>query len=173
MGNLDPEIPARVITHSRGATVITAALWNVEPVLDTDFNREYRIAQTLVPTPKLPRVRLGLLAPSIGGIEFRNNDSGSPTLPINGIVLGINRDDYALGKGPVPASWFGDTSLGCEPEVFEEYVASAPDASWVDFSNNEEHNFTVYLMRRVFEEQFLPRLMKMETTAPLTTAGNR
>ena len=140
LSQLDREIPVRVVTHSRGAAVICAALENVDAALPND-------------------VRLGLLAPAMGPEDLAKR---AGEVRVRRVLVAINRDDPVLGKGGLPPTWFGDTSLGCVVEAFTETVEPSfgGRARWIDFSTSEVHDFKDYLLRRPFLEQLLPQLFE-------------
>ena len=78
-------------------------------------------------------------------------------------------------KGIVPATWFGDTSLGCSVEAFRESVEPAfgPRARWIDFSASEVHDFKDYLLRRPFLERLLPQLFGGESEVDLASGPEK
>ena len=163
LSKLPPSLPTRVITHSRGASVICAALWNDELRASAAENRRYREAQQKLPPPVLPGLRIGMLAPAMRPCDLeRYFDRGEGTFYFHDrIVLGINPDDYALNCGGL--FWVMGTSLGCSPEAVDSIVA--PRFNYgravvfrVDFSGSVEHAFEDYVMRDVFEDEFLPKL---------------
>ena len=139
LSRLDPVIPVRVLTHSRGAAVICSALEG-EGSLPDDL-------------------RLGLLGPAIGPDELAACASEHR---VKRVLVGINPDDPVLGKGFLPATWFGDTSLGCDVDAFTSGVEPAfgGRARWIDFSSSVVHDFKDYLLRRPFLERILPQLFE-------------
>jgi hypothetical protein len=161
---LNPGIPVRVITHSRGAAVICSALWNTPMRGKPEEDRLYGEAQKALPPPVLPTIRIGLLAPAIRAADFECYfDRGKAQFCSHDrIVLGINSDDAALTAGGL--SWLAGTSLGCSPAQFKSSVApllnrGGTRAFAVDFSGSAFHAFTDYVLRDSFEEQFLPLLL--------------
>jgi hypothetical protein len=161
---LDPAVPVRVLTHSRGAAVVCSALWNTELRSTVDADLRFRAAQKSVPPPALPGLRVGMLAPAIRAMEFESYfERGEAAFSYHDrIILGINPDDAALGCGGF-SSVMG-VALGCSPDQFESLVApklnrGRAHAFVVDFSGSVEHGFEDYLLRDVFEEEFLPKLM--------------
>jgi hypothetical protein len=161
---IDSNIPMRVITHSRGASVICAALWNTPMRGKAEEDRHYREAQNALPPPALPALRIGLLAPAMRPADFEayfDRGEAQPRLH-DRIILGINPDDVALKAGGL--SWLAGTSLGCSLELFESSVAPLLNrgracAFAVDFSGSAFHAFTDYVLRDPFEEEFLPLLL--------------
>jgi hypothetical protein len=137
LARLDRDIPVRVLTHSRGAAVICSAMEGNDPLPDD--------------------VRLALLAPAMGPEDLAKT-AGERRL--RRVLVGINEDDPVLGKGVLPATWFGDTSLGCSVEAFRDRVEPAfgDRARWIDFSASEVHDFKDWLLRRPFLEVLLPQL---------------
>lgn len=156
---IDPAIPVRVVTHSRGASVICAALWDTPMRGTVDEDRRYRKAQQARPPTLLPSVRVGLLAPAMRPVDLE----GAST---DVLVLGINKDDPALKAGGL--SCLAGTSLGCTPEYVEPIVSSRTRASLVDFSASEMHAFQDYVLRDAFAEAFLPRLFGEDPATELT-----
>jgi hypothetical protein len=149
---LGEETPIRVITHSRGAAVICSAL-------DGD-----------APLPK--DVRIGLLAPAIGPDDLvKRVGEGRVRL----VLVGINEDDPVTTKGIVPATWFGDTSLGCSVDAFRESVEPAfgGRARWIDFSRSVVHDFKDDLLRRPFLEELLPQLFGGEAAVDLASGAEK
>lgn len=151
----------RAITHSRGATVITAALWNV-PLSETpEEDERYVENQRRIAPPTHPGIRIGLLVPAMPETDF-------DTCPVVGgperVVVGINEDDPAVGKGLLNAGWLGSTRLGCCIRAYRASVEARLNARrevshLVDLSGSDVHDFKDYLLRRAVEERFLPLLM--------------
>ncbi len=161
---LDPAIPVRVITHSRGASVICAALWNTPMRGTIKEDQQYRAAQDAVPPPTLPGLRIGLLAPAMRPVDFECYfDRGAGEVYAHDrIVLGINPDDEALNAGGLPA--VAGTTLGCSIACYDESIAPILNkgrarAFAVDFSGSVVHAFQDYLLRDAFEGEFLPKLL--------------
>lgn len=168
--HVSPRIPIRVLTHSRGASVITAALWNVPLSEEPRWDARYRDRQREIPLPSHPAIRLGLLAPAMPESDF----DGCPAL--DRVIVGVNEHDPALGKSFLPSSWFGSTRLGCDLEAFREGVERKLNrdravAYGVDLSASGIHDFTDYLLRRAVSERFLPLLLEEGTDT--TGAGDR
>jgi hypothetical protein len=164
LGRLPASLPVRVMTHSRGASVICAALWNVEPRISVADDRRYREAQKQFSTPVLPGLRIGLLAPAMTSADLESYfDRGAGTFCFHDrIVLGINPDDYALNCGGL--SHVMGTWLGRSPEVVDDVISPLLNQGRalvfrVDFSGSVEHAFEDYAMRDAFEEEFLPKLL--------------
>ncbi len=159
MNELDPRIPVRVLTHSRGAAVICSALWNIPMRGKAGEDRRYEEAQKAIALPLLQDLRIGLLAPALRPVEF---ESYVPTSPVDRIILGINSDDVALKAGGL--SWLAGCSLGHRPDLFEKEVAPILNrgravARMVDLSGSEFHSFEDYLLRDEFEGDFLRQLL--------------
>lgn len=148
---LPESIPIRALTHSRGAAVISAAFWNVSLGEDRESDARYRARQRIEPPPVPRELGLGLLVPAIGEGDLLG------TRGLQRLVVGLNEDDPAVGKGFLPAAWFGDTRLGCSRESFNDMAVRLGEAAcMVDFSASEVHDFKDYLLRRAFTEFFLP-----------------
>lgn len=164
LNRIDPAVPVRVLTHSRGAAVICSALWNTDLRNTVDADRRYRDAQQAVTTPAFHDLRVGMLAPAIRAVEFESyGDRGEASVTMHErFVLGLNPDDAALNCGGF--SWLMGVALGHSPDQFESLVSPRLNrgrarAFAVDFSGSVEHGFEDYLLRDVFEEEFLPKLM--------------
>jgi hypothetical protein len=107
---------------------------------------------------------MGLLAPAMRSADFETveNRGDVPSTCPDRIILGINPDDAALNCGGF--FWLMGTSLGCTPADFDEVIApkfnrGRARAFAVDFSGSVEHSFEDYVLRDVFEMEFLPKLM--------------
>jgi hypothetical protein len=164
LGRLNPATPIRVLTHSRGASVICSALWNTDLRSNAHDDQEFRNEQQKLLPPVLPGLRMGLLAPAIRplDIETYHERGTEDSYYHDRIILGINPDDHALNCGGF--WWLMGTSLGCCPDQFETIVApllnrGRAHAFRVDFSGSVEHSFEDYVLRDVFEEEFLPKLL--------------
>jgi hypothetical protein len=164
LSRLPASLPVRVITHSRGAAVICSALWNVDPRISVAENRQYRAAQQKFPTPVLPGLRIGLLAPAMTPADLESYfERGTGAFCFHDrIILGINPDDYALNCGGL--SHVMGTWLGRSPEVVDSEIAPRLNQGRallfrVDFSGSVEHAFEDYAMRDAFEDEFLPKLL--------------
>ena len=145
---LDESTPVRAITHSRGAAVICSAFWDLPLRGSEASDRAFAERQQREPAAGLADVRVGLVAPAIGGEEFETFEGAAR------VIVGVNEDDPALGKGPLPSSWFGSTRLGCSLEA----CAGAP-VDVVDLSGAEAHEFKDYVLRKNFLGTFLSKLM--------------
>lgn len=172
---LDPSLPARVITHSRGASVLCAALWDVELRNTVKEDGEYRRAQKALPPPYLPHLRIGLLAPAMLAADFESyfNRGEGPSYIHDRVILGINRNDFALLAGGL--SMIAGTTLGCSPDLFDSIVSpllnrGAAHAFMIDFSGSVNHDFRDYILRRAFERSFLPRLLEDDDSLVATSA---
>jgi hypothetical protein len=159
---LDPALPIRVITHSRGASVICAALWNTPMRSRAEEDARYLEAQKALPPPALPKLRLGLLAPAmrVADLECYLDRGEAEAVLHDRIVIGFNPDDEVLKAGGL--SWLAGCSLGHRPDLFDNGIAPLLNrgrAFAVDFSGSSWHSFQDYLLRDAFKKVFLPRLM--------------
>ena len=163
---IDRSIPVRVITHSRGAAVICSALWNVRMDEAVEANAAFAEAQKTEPAPEGLDIRLGFVAPAIGEEEFET--FGTRASEIDRIVVGVNEDDPALGKGLLPAAWFGSTRLGCSLDAFRAVARELNRVraiAWlVDLSNAAVHDFKDYVLRKDFLGDFLHGLLDEVTS---------
>jgi hypothetical protein len=165
LGRVDPSIPIRILTHSRGAAVACSALWNTPMRGKADEDVRYREAQAAIVPPALPRLRAALLAPAIRPADFECYfDRGTAPLVLHDrFILGINSDDEALKAGGL--DWLAGTSLGRSFEAFDQSVAPLLNRGWahafaVDFSGSAFHAFLDYLFRDEFVEEVLPKLLE-------------
>jgi hypothetical protein len=161
---LDPALPVRVLTHSRGSSVICAALWNTPMRSKADEDARYLQAQKALPPPALPNLRVGLLVPAMRALDFECYfDRGEAAAVLHDrIVIGFNPDDVGLKAGGF--SWLMGCALGHSPEDFDRSIApllnrGRAHAFAVDFSGSAWHSFEDYLLRDAFEEVFLPCLL--------------
>ncbi|HMV80427.1 MAG TPA: hypothetical protein PL048_12540, partial [Leptospiraceae bacterium] len=205
---IDPEInnPLTVITHSRGASVASYALWNV-PLRKIDDIKDcepvcFRFLKKCYPVPiefyneqiqnrnALKSVRIGYLAPAIGGITYFEY---FPKYVKNysQVVIGINEKDSALRKKlpyfNVGTTTFGDSSFGVRKDLFCKEAKKLQNKSTeqsfvgVDFLGDEKtkkenqeikikedsHTFQDYVNRKQFTETFLPLLFEKTPPNPL------
>jgi hypothetical protein len=172
LNRLDPATEVRVLSHSRGASVIVSALWNLPLREGVEEEKRFRAAQGVEAPPDLLRTRLAMIVPAMGEEDLE----GCARNGLDGLIVGVNEDDPAVGKGPLPASWFGSTRLGAERGPFYTHAVPASRmASLVDFGGSLVHDFKDYLLRRPMREQVFPRLFvgdgyQLTSTPALTTA---
>jgi hypothetical protein len=171
LSKIDRSVPVRFLAHSRGASVVSAALWNV-PLREGGFRDEkFERSARRIPTPSPASLRLGLLVPAMPDEDFSSffdrsaGDAGS--FADVRVILGVNEDDPALSKGPFGPDFWGSTAAGCRADRFARTIAPALNktgeiASIVDLSASEIHDFKDYLLRRAFLEEFLPRLFERD-----------
>ncbi len=158
---LGGDLDVRVLTHSRGASVIASALWNLPLRESAEAELRFERRQREEPTPDARRYRLAMIVPAMGGEDF----GSCPRNGLDRVIVGVNPDDDAVGKGPLPASCLGSTTLGCDPEDFRRHVDPRLNeadrrAFLVDFSNSPAHDFKEYLFRRPFEAAMFPLLFE-------------
>lgn len=155
---LSPGLRVRVLTHSRGASVITSALWNLPLREGADADRRFEARQAAEPVPDARRYRLALLVPAMPEEDFET----CPRDGLDRVIVGVNPDDPVVGKGPLPSSMMGSTRLGESPEAFRSSVAPALErrAFLVILPYSPVHDFKEYLLRRGFEERMLPLLLE-------------
>ncbi len=166
---LDPGIAVRVVTHSRGAAVISSALWDLPLREGEEAETRFAAAQKREPAPDARRYRVAMLVPAMPGEDFDSCPRGG----LERVIVGVNPDDPVVGKGMLPATWFGSTDLGSDPEVFGKRVEPVLGrrASLVSLANSPVHDFKEYLLRRPFEEEMVPRLFEgyQERSTPAVT----
>ncbi len=145
----DPATPVRVFTHSAGGVVISQALWNNDAFNDQSngrYERELRHLFDTIPTPPHRNLRIGMLVPALTSVAFdyygkRTFALKAPDTTIINyrIVVGQNRRDFAVNKGPAGSETAGATSMGAKEEHFDAAVKAAatvvtnPDMHRVDF----------------------------------------
>ncbi len=134
--------PVRLLAHSSGAAVVATALWNAPPVqvgqplaeVLPRWNPPLGAAQRPPggPTPRLPQLRVALLAPAVPGTQFRAF-AGPATWPASRptrLVLGQNRHDRPAGKTFLVGSawpWGGNTRLAVQPADYFAQVRPVVD----------------------------------------------
>jgi hypothetical protein len=155
---LDPGIAVRVVTHSRGAAVIASALWNLPLREGEAAEKRFAARQAEAPAPDARRARVAMIVPAMPGEDF----DACPRRGLERLIVGVNPDDQVVGKGLLPATWFGSTDLGSDPEAFERHVKPVLNGRAVlaDLSNSPVHDFKEYLLRRAFEEEIVPLLFQ-------------
>lgn len=169
LGGLDPRISIRALAHSRGAAVVSSALWNLPLREDVPSDEEFRARQAEVPVPVLPRMRIGFLVPALPPQDFESYFDGRSAFEER-VVIGVNEDDPAVGKGFFPSGLFGSTRLGCDLGAARAYVeeplnAKGAAAHVVDLSGSDVHDFKHYVLRKPTVEQFLPLLFERDGLA--------
>ncbi|HEY8929541.1 MAG TPA: hypothetical protein VIM55_10140 [Mucilaginibacter sp.] len=131
------QVPEIVITHSLGAGLAFGALFNTVTkwkgfdLVWPEWDKEQLNALNLAPTPT-GRIRIGVLAPAVPAEQtFQDfNERGPRRINaadnhIDKVVIGYNRQDYAVSKQFLHiklAGVYGSTSLGCNCNVFNEQV---------------------------------------------------
>lgn len=120
---LPGEIPLRVLTHSLGGSVGTSALW--ERRRDAPTDHVYgRYAGGAAPYgfPTSRDVRVAMIVPAIGGASFGPPHGVPGGVRPQALVIGQNRRDYAVVKGPLGPELLGATTLATDREEFRRYV---------------------------------------------------
>jgi hypothetical protein len=183
---INSEAKMRVITHSHGAGVITAALFNTNEKWHHK-NKEYLSFSEKTDVPKQPDIRVGMIAAAIPGVTTFSdfNYRGKGTIQnkdnnISRIIVGFNRDDYAVTKhafGRDNAGILGATSLGCDYDneiqksrkvLFDKFHYTQPETASIiqqeNFSNDgpykKEHGLYYYMIQEKHFESFLDKLFK-------------
>jgi hypothetical protein len=174
LAGLDHRIPVRALSHSRGASVITSALWDLPLFEEREEDERFATAQRSVPPPTHPGIRLGLVVPAVPETDF--DDCPVPGGPER-VIVAVNEDDPAVGKGLLNAGWIGSTRLGCSIEAYR-YVEALLNreravAHLVDVSSSDVHDFKDYLLRRAVSERFLPLLLGEGAEVAAGAGGNR
>ncbi len=126
----------RIITHSLGAGLATGALFNTTTKWKSNTREQgaankkerwdYFNAVEQIPAPAQSDIRIAMFAPAIPGentfVDFdKRNWSGPWKNNIHRIVIGFNRNDYAVtkrvAKSDMLANRLGSTSLGCNKNI--------------------------------------------------------
>ena len=137
------KIDVRVVTHSRGAAVIMAAL--AQPTFD-----ETIVGGDDPPlnNPYIKSMKIASFAPAIGaGHLVRNINEQLINHPVE-LFLGFNRADIVTGKlFLVPAGLWGDSKLGSELSYVKRVIAT-PRANLkvraFKFRHGAHHGFPSY-----------------------------
>ncbi|HLG42036.1 MAG TPA: alpha/beta hydrolase, partial [Planctomycetota bacterium] len=106
---IDERVSMRAISHSRGASVLASALWNVPLLEEREENERFAARQKELAPPRLASIRLGWLSPAMPETDVESMRGACER-----IVMTVNENDPALGKGLLPATMFGSTALGCD-----------------------------------------------------------
>lgn len=182
LAKIHREIPLRILTHSRGSSVVSAAFWNVPLGEDQDSNGRFEEVRKSLPTPTFDSIRFGLLAPAMpeGDFDsfFERNPGRTGEATDEKVILGVNEDDPALSKGFMGPDFWGSTAAGCRRERFLRSIAPKLNrrreiASMVDLSASEVHDFKDYLLRKRFLDEFLPRLFEVRPASGLLGTGEQ
>lgn len=146
--------PTRIFTHSTGGPLLCVALWNSAtalgsaaaapitespmPGVPTFWGQSYRWLQhqPAFRTPRLPQLRVAMLAPAMPGAHFHEflrrtpAEAADSTGRCERILFGQNRHDIATGKSILVSSrwsWIGATSLGVRPDEYFAFVRPEVD----------------------------------------------
>lgn len=131
LAQVAPETPVRVMTHSSGAFVLSATLGDpreafVESVKKSpefrEFNANINGAERF-PLPRSRDLRVALIAPATPPATYAGtapNHVNHVKEAYRGIlvpaqlIIGVNKDDWAISKGPLDGRWsaFGSAALG-------------------------------------------------------------
>lgn len=135
LGGLPPSLlpPVRIMTHSTGGPLTCVALWNSEAALSGGdsldvWGQNYRrlLRQPAFRTPRLPQLRVAMVAPAMPAAHFANfldrNPCGTDADGgMDRLLIAQNRHDIATGKTFLVSSrwsWVGATSLGVRPDEY-------------------------------------------------------
>ena len=124
--------PTRLLAHSSGAAVAATALWDAPPVAvgegRTAALPRWRLAAQTGAAPRLPHLRVALLAPAVPGALLRPLVSQPAAGRAERLLIGQNRHDRPAGKTFLIGSrWagFGNTSLAVRPAEYFTHVRPA------------------------------------------------
>jgi len=164
---IDERIAIRAISHSRGAALLASAIWNVQLLEEPAENERFAALQRDLPPPSHPSIRLGWLVPAMP-----ETDVESMRGECQRIVMTVNENDPALGKGFLPASMFGSSALGCDPAAARRALGEGRPVVCLDSSHSAEHDFKDALMERSFMAEFLPALMGADESPTTQSAAS-
>lgn len=188
LNEIPPDTKIRVITHSLGASVGTAMLFNTLTKWKHKeaFYRYYN-ATFNIKAPSHKDIRLGMLAPAIPGVStFADFDKRLWTLNeqtnnINKIVVGYNTNDSAvtkrIGKSDFITGGFGATTLGANHKdefnktksriielgfspAYVENLFIANDFTENDYKTKEYHGLYYYIQREMPFKRFLEEMFE-------------
>jgi hypothetical protein len=126
LNSLPERQPVRIITHSLGSTVASAALWNLDVTINKrqvdasaaeNWYAIYLARQsdaTRYATPRLVDLRVGMLVPAMPAETFLDAQRRTPSsnaMPYQRIVVGVNPRDYAIQHAE------GKMAVGCADRV--------------------------------------------------------
>ena len=159
LSKIENTTPIRIITHSLGASVGSGALFNTNSKWSS--NPEYEEYSKTTPAPNQQDIRLGMIAPAIPGettfIDFnkRGDKESSPVnININKIIIGFNRNDYAVTKRILRgdnAGMAGATGLGCDCD--NELIRSQKSLKILKYTDEQIKKLFVPIEFTVFKEK--------------------
>jgi hypothetical protein len=176
---INHEFKIRLITHSLGASVGTAALFNTTSKWPRPLELgAYTQMLKNISAPTNKDIRLGMLAPAIPGVStFKDfNDRGQKTEnTINKIVVGHNCNDYAVTKRffgiDFLSSKAGSTTLGANHKAevqkvrellkksgYDNILSDINFASLKCKKDDEEHGLYYYMKNEVAFTNFINQL---------------
>lgn len=161
LSGVSHDTPVRILTHSHGAAVAAAALWNVQSKLDpavmgTPWHCAYlqKLADaTRYRTPTHPDLRLGMIVPAIPGNVLADYAERTPKEGFNHyerVIIGQNADDAIITKFFIPSAWLGSTTLGGRFSEYEQHspalmrVGEPERVFCIDFAGSEANQSTAF-----------------------------
>ena len=154
-----------LISHSRGASVALSALSNPPFQNQVDHSRGIQSPAPL-PTGAGNRIRLLMLAPAIGCIDFRRVDRvGRPpratesegcvdVRPLHPDVTffgyTLNPKDRILGKFVLPSDWYSATDFGFKPKLGDQLGTLWKSMRGFPISTPHGHDFDCYIANEEF-----------------------
>lgn len=181
LNGLQRDLDVKIITHSAGAIVATATLFNTTRRIKKVHKKDYYDEWINIPCPRNKEIRLAMLAPAIPGsstfLDFNKRYKDSCILSINNnvskVIIGFNERDYALTKkkfGFYFSKKFGSTSLGSnrKHEIHKAkcvldtmgYNNIMYEVNFTDYCEKEnEHGLVYYLQNKEKTENFLKNLI--------------
>lgn len=175
-----PSVPVRILTHSSGGPLIASTLGNASlPFKGADSEEfKYYHANIRGEDPKYAPaqfrdMRVAMIVPAASGDTYVNfTDMAINLTAPQRLIIGINREDYAITKTVAPCGWFGYTCLSQYTELacaqfyrklkddaphIKPYLFEMHDSSnkrWFFFW--DDHAMTEYIKRPDF-----PRIMRL------------
>jgi hypothetical protein len=149
-----------LISHSRGASVVLSALSNPPFRTGVDHSRNFESPAPL-PSGSGNRIRLLLLAPAIGCLDFSRVDRGRrptrkketagcvdvrplrPEVTFFGYTL--NPNDRVLSKFVLPSDWYSATDFGFKPKLGAELGARWNVMRAFPIAKPHGHDFDCYV----------------------------
>lgn len=175
-----------VITHSRGAGVISSALWNIDTKKPKRMSDEKFKELREISIPQDNGLHIGMIAPALGADELMKLElRRSASYPR--IIFLINPRDKILNKSFGIFNWiftanqFGSTAFGGEVDSHKrgiKYIVKhgtpkgnikSLHPSLYPKEEQTDHDFRAYLDSPAFRKCFLPMLLDKESKPDLNS----
>lgn len=179
LNGLDSLKPMRILTHSSGGPLVISALGDGSAVLpiarnpgsDLAYQHYKRVVAGDSAEYHLPRfrdLRVAMVIPATANGAFDGYSSRSVTPQV--LILGVNPNDVAAGKGPLRCGTSGDSCLGIDLKHACATVRGLADSlpatqSYVvDLSNAESGNDKSLVF---WEDHSMKTYLERSTIAPV------